>query len=73
MEHLFTIGAHGYHSGDFFNALRDADIDLFVDIRRRRGMRGRVYSYANATRLQDELQARGIAVVRGVLPGRSSD
>lgn len=61
MEHLFTIGAHGYHSGDFFIALRDAEIDLFLDIRRRRGMRGRVYSYANAARLQEALGANGIA------------
>ncbi|MBV9281132.1 MAG: DUF488 domain-containing protein [Chloroflexi bacterium] len=61
MERLLTIGAHGFDAESFFSALQRAEVDLFMDLRRRRGMRGRAYSFANASRLQQELAARGIA------------
>jgi uncharacterized protein (DUF488 family) len=60
MERLFTIGAYGFDSGHFFEVLDEAKVDLFLDIRRRRGVRGRDYAFANAGRLQEELEARGI-------------
>jgi uncharacterized protein (DUF488 family) len=60
MDGLFMIGAYGYGAESFFTALQQAQIDLFLDLRRRRGMRGRLYSFANASRLQQELEARGI-------------
>jgi uncharacterized protein (DUF488 family) len=60
MEQLFTIGAYGWDAERFFQALDQAQIDLFLDIRRRRGVRGREYAFANAGRLQERLAARGI-------------
>jgi uncharacterized protein (DUF488 family) len=60
MERLFTIGAYGVDAEGFFDALRRAKVDLFLDLRRRRGMRGRSYSFANAGRLTQELEARGV-------------
>ncbi|HLJ68244.1 MAG TPA: DUF488 family protein [Chloroflexota bacterium] len=61
MERLYTIGAYGFDAERFLAALEAARIDLFLDIRRRRGVRGREYAFANAGRLQQELEARGIA------------
>lgn len=60
MERLFTIGAYGFDAQGFFAALQEAQVDLFLDLRRRRGVRGRDYAFANAGRLQRELEARGI-------------
>jgi uncharacterized protein (DUF488 family) len=61
MERLFTIGAYGFDAERFFETLEDVEIDLFLDLRRRRGVRGSAYAFANATRLQHELGDRGIA------------
>lgn len=61
MEQLFTIGAYGFDAERFFKTLEDAEIDLFLDLRRRRGVRGSAYTFANASRLQGELAGRGIA------------
>lgn len=61
MERLFTIGVYGFDAESFFGALTGAKVDLFLDIRRRRGVRGRQYSFANATRLTRELESRGVA------------
>jgi uncharacterized protein (DUF488 family) len=61
LQHLYTIGAYGFDAESFFDALEKEKIDLFLDIRRRRGVRGREYAFANATRLQEELGKRGIA------------
>ena len=60
MERLYTIGAYGFDEEHFFGQLHDAKVDLFLDLRRRRGMRGTVYSFANAMRLQQELEDRVI-------------
>lgn len=61
MERLYTIGAYGFDADSFFQAIEQAEIDLFLDIRRRRGVRGREYAFANAERLQQELENRDIA------------
>lgn len=61
MERLYTIGAYGFDADHFFGALEDAHVDLFLDIRRRRGIRGPLYTFGNAGRLQEELAKRGIA------------
>jgi uncharacterized protein (DUF488 family) len=60
MKNLFTIGAYGFDAGHFFTTLQKANIDLFLDIRRRRGVRGHEFAFGNAGRLQRELEARGI-------------
>ena len=61
IENIYTIGAYGSTEDTFFNALTEANIDLFVDIRLRRGLRGKTYAYANSAYLQDKLKALGIA------------
>jgi len=61
IERLFTIGVYGKTEEEFFRALTTARIDTFCDIRRRRGMRGSQYAFANAAYLQKMLAASGIA------------
>lgn len=57
------MGAYGWAQEKFFASLEAADIDVLVDIRLRRGMRGSTYSFLNARALQSELAARGIGYV----------
>jgi uncharacterized protein (DUF488 family) len=57
---IVTIGVYGFDQGSFFAALLNAHLDVFCDIRRRRGMRGSTYAFANSTRLQQRLQELGI-------------
>lgn len=60
---LVTIGAYGYDADSFFRALQDQQVDTFVDIRRRRGVRGSQYAFANSQRLQARLAELGIRYV----------
>lgn len=55
-----TVGVYGFTKDEFFAALEDANVDTFCDIRARRGMRGRTYSFVNSTVLQSSLASRGI-------------
>lgn len=57
---LVTIGAYGFDAGTFFNALKEQQVDTFIDIRRRRGVRGAQYAFANSQRLQAGLAGLGI-------------
>jgi uncharacterized protein (DUF488 family) len=57
LERILTIGVYGFSVEQFFAALEAATTDLFCDLRARRGVRGREYAFANATRLQRELTA----------------
>jgi len=45
---LYTIGIYGFSEAEFFHRLVEAGIGTFIDIRRRRGVRGQEYSFANA-------------------------
>jgi uncharacterized protein (DUF488 family) len=45
---------------EFFNKLLDNNIDIFCDIRRRRGVRGARYSFVNSLRLQKKLRELNI-------------
>lgn len=58
---LYTIGVYGSTRAAFFEALMEADVDIVLDIRLRRAVRGAQYSYANFKQLTAELEARGIA------------
>jgi uncharacterized protein (DUF488 family) len=55
-----TIGVYGWTLDGFLEALLGADVALVVDVRQRRGVRGREYAWANARRLQAALEAAGI-------------
>lgn len=63
MNKVVTIGAIGYTADGFFQALRDAGVDTFVDVRRRRAVRGSDYAFANSQRLQARLAECGIRYV----------
>jgi uncharacterized protein (DUF488 family) len=55
-----TIGVYGFTAQAFFDALRRADVRQLLDVRQRRGVRGKDYAWANARRLQDALARAGI-------------
>ncbi len=63
IEKILTIGAYRYDAGTFIGALKAVRVDLFVDVRARRGMRGADYAFANAARLEAALAAAGIPYV----------
>jgi uncharacterized protein (DUF488 family) len=57
---IATIGVYGFDLEGFLAALGEARIDLVLDVRQRRGVRGREYAWANARRLQAALTEAGI-------------
>lgn len=54
---IFTIGGYGFNEDGFFQSLEEAGVDLFCDVRQRRGLRGREFAFLNATRLQSRLRS----------------
>jgi len=60
---IVTIGVYGFDEASFIEALRKATIDVFVDTRRRRAVRGPLYAFANSQRLQRRLEELGIRYV----------
>lgn len=57
---IVTLGVYGFSEEAFFEALREAEVDTFCDIRQRRGLRGSRYAFANSRRLQERLAEMGI-------------
>jgi len=55
-----TVGVYGWTVERFLEALRANDVQLVLDVRRRRGVRGSEYTWANSGRLQASLAAAGI-------------
>ena len=55
-----TIGVYGFELESFLAALRDAGVRVLLDVRQRRGVRGREYAWANSRRLQAALAGAGI-------------
>ena len=60
---IVTIGVYGFDEAGFFDALSNAQIDTFCDIRSRRGVRGATYAFANSQRLQARLAEMGIRYI----------
>ena len=58
---IATVGVYGTDVEGFLAALREADVGLLLDVRQRRGVRGRQYAWANSLRLQAALAQAGIA------------
>jgi uncharacterized protein (DUF488 family) len=50
-----TIGVYGASLQTFLSTLRGAGVGLLLDVRQRRGVRGREYAWANSLRLQAAL------------------
>jgi uncharacterized protein (DUF488 family) len=61
MAKVLTVGVYGFNQAAFLAALDDADVKLLLDVRQRRGVRGREYAWANSARLQAALADAGIA------------
>jgi uncharacterized protein (DUF488 family) len=57
---IATIGVYGFDRETFLATLGGAQIDLVLDVRQRRGVRGSQYAWANSRRLQDALRDAGI-------------
>src|SRR5947209_18163276 len=60
---IVTIGVYGFDKDRFFQALVDAKVDTFCDIRLRRGMRGSIYAFVNSESLQRQLGDLGIRYI----------
>ena len=60
---IVTLGVYGFSQDSFFQALLDAHVDSFCDIRLRRGMRGSTYAFVNSASLQQRLRELGIRYV----------
>ncbi|MBB3879131.1 DUF488 domain-containing protein [Sphingomonas pseudosanguinis] len=57
---IVTIGGYGFTEKSFIEALKEAKVDTFVDIRQRRGMRGPKYAFLNSQKLQKILALENI-------------
>jgi uncharacterized protein (DUF488 family) len=57
---ITTIGVYGHDRASFLAALAAARVELLLDVRQRRGVRGSEYAWANAKRLQESLAAAGV-------------
>lgn len=60
---FFTIGVYNLTEEAFFEKLKANQIDVFCDIRQRRGVRGAKYSFVNSKRLQNRLKELNINYV----------
>ncbi len=60
MPTIASIGVYGRDRDSFLAALVAARVELLLDVRQRRGVRGSEYAWANARRLQEALTAAGI-------------
>ena len=60
MIKVYTIGVYNSTESSYFRKLQENNIDLFCDIRQRRGVRGSQYKYVNSNYLQAKLQDFGI-------------
>jgi len=60
---IFTIGVYGYTAEKFFSDLSQSGVEVFCDIRWRRGVRGEEYSFANYRRLKNKIEALGIRYI----------
>jgi uncharacterized protein (DUF488 family) len=61
MRRVATVGIYGWDIASFLAALRAAEVGMVLDVRQRRGVRGREYAWANSLRLQAALAQAGIA------------
>jgi uncharacterized protein (DUF488 family) len=58
---ILTIGAYGFTEEAFFRAIQAAGVQVFIDIRWRRGVRGTEYAFVNYRRLKNRLDSLGIS------------
>jgi uncharacterized protein (DUF488 family) len=63
---IVTIGGYGFTEDRFIRTLQKAGVDLFVDVRQRRGMRGAKCAFLNSRRLQSLLASHNIRYVHAL-------
>lgn len=56
-----TIEVYGFDGETFLQCPRRTDVRVLLDVRQRRGVRGRAYAWPNSRRLQAALAEAGIA------------
>lgn len=61
MARIATIGVYGFDIDEFLATLARAGVGKILDVRQRRGVRGREYAWANSKRLQASLAEAGVA------------
>jgi len=57
---IATVGVYKSSLDDFLDKLRRNRVSMVVDVRQRRGVRGREYAWANSLRLQAALKQAGL-------------
>jgi uncharacterized protein (DUF488 family) len=57
---ITTVGVYESSLDDFLEKVRRHEVAMVVDVRQRRGVRGRDYAWANSLRLQAALEQAGI-------------
>ena len=60
MRTIATVGVYQSSLDDFLDTLTRHRVVMVVDVRQRRGVRGREYAWANSLRLQAALKQAGI-------------
>jgi len=63
MTNIYTIGVYNSTEESYFQKLVDNKVDVFCDIRQRRGVRGSQYKYVNSNYLQSKLAELGIKYI----------
>jgi uncharacterized protein (DUF488 family) len=58
---ILTLGVYERSEEEFFDLIQHNKIDLFVDVRRVRGLRGGTYKFANSNYLQAKLAELSIS------------
>src|SRR5438445_13692565 len=56
MRTIATVGVYQSNLDDFLDTLKGHRVAMVVDVRQRRGVRGREYAWANSLRLQAALE-----------------
>lgn len=60
---IYTIGVYNSTEEIFFKKLIDFNVDTFIDVRQRRGVRGSKYSFVNSNKLQEKLSSLNIKYI----------
>lgn len=60
MRTFATVGVYGFTAETFLTAVRQHGVDIVLDVRQRRGVRGAQYAWANVTRVRRALADAGI-------------
>lgn len=63
MTNILTIGVYNSTEESYFQKLVKNKVDVFCDIRQRRGVRGSQYKYVNSNYLQNKLAELGIKYI----------